>query len=57
MISNFEGDFILEGNSFKGLSVRGLPEELERNKDSQSLLETARGAISIGCSQDSTGEK
>lgn len=57
MTSSVEGDFILEGNSFKGLSVIGLPEDIERNKDSQSLLETARSAISTGCVQNSTGGK
>lgn len=58
MISSFEGDFVLEGSSYKGLSVRRQPEDSGTEKTSHRLLEAIRNAAFLGCDQNSsTGSK
>jgi hypothetical protein len=55
VVASNQGDFILEGNSFKNLSKTAFPKELE-NSNLQDLLSNIRSSISIGCNQNSEGD-
>jgi hypothetical protein len=55
VVSSFKGDFMLQGNSFKKLSLRALPKELENNNDSQILLNNVANSVKAGCNQNSMG--
>lgn len=55
IVSSFRGDFMLEGNSFKKLSLRAIPKELESNNESQTLLNGVRNSVQSGCTQNYTG--
>jgi hypothetical protein len=56
IVSDANGDFSIENNSFKELSKLGLPTEL-KNKSSETLLNEVHNAISIDCSKYQQGEK
>ena len=49
--SSVEGDFLLEGNSFKKHSTRGLPKELEAGEDKQTIISIIKKTVEMGCGQ------
>lgn len=57
IVSDSKGDFELENNSFKSLSQRSLPKQLETGSDSESLIKMIENSVSAKCIQSSTGGK
>jgi uncharacterized metal-binding protein YceD (DUF177 family) len=56
IVSSVKGDFILENDSFKKLSVFPLAEELEKGGDPRVLLNNVRNSISVDCNQTFLGD-
>lgn len=49
IVSDAQGDFMLDDNSFKTLSPLGVPEGIEGKNDPQALLHKVRGSIAPDC--------
>ena len=56
-ISDVKGDFLLEENSSKKLSRLGLPENIERRNDTQTLLTNVKNSALSNCSMNTKEEK
>lgn len=54
IVASDKGDFVLEGNSFKKLTKRATPKELEK-VNRQNLLNIVKDVTSNDCNQNSTG--
>lgn len=57
MAASYEGDFVLENNTFNKLARnRPLPKELEKNSNPQELLDKVRNSVLSNCNQKTAGE-
>lgn len=54
--ADFQGDFVQTGNRFAPLSNYGVPRGVNELLDSQTLLNSIKKSVSIGCNETSEGK-
>jgi hypothetical protein len=55
MVSNVNGDFVLENNTIKSLSKLSIPEGLKFNEDSEDLINLIKASVSANCGESLNG--